>query len=168
MRRLSGLRRLGVAAGLTLALAALPTPAVGTTTVSYAVRGAEYAATSTVGSFAGAAVASGDYGVWQATVVHGALPTSVLGSTTITGGRFDLEARVRDMTGSFVGGSVTLLTTSACGQQTYWVAGSLVLTAGGSGTAAFGALLTHYRISLFGRCFTYGARVKGSVTLHLS
>ncbi len=162
------MHRLAVAASLSLALIAIPAVALASTNVTYAVSGAEYAATSTVGSFAGVAVAVDDYGVWQATVVHGPLPTTVSGSAAITGGSFTLDGRVRDLTGSFAGGSVTLLTTSSCGKQTYWVAGQLNLTSGGSGTADFASLLTHYRFSLFGRCITYAATIKGSVTFHLS
>jgi hypothetical protein len=162
------LHRLALNASLILALTVLPVAAFASTNVVYGVSGAEYFATTTVGSFAGVAVASDDFGAWRASVVHTALPTSVGGSAAITSGSFTLDGRARDLTGRFVSGWVTLLTTSSCGQQTFWVAGPLSLTSGGGGTADFASLLTHYRFSLFGRCFTYGATVKGTVTFHLS
>jgi hypothetical protein len=162
------LRRLAAAASLSLAVIALPTVVLASTDVTYAVSGAEYAATTTVGSFAGVALASDDYGVWQAVVVHNPLPTTTGASTAITGGTFSLEGRVRDLAGGFTGGSVTLTSDSACARQTFSVDGQLTLTAGGTGTADFAAQLTHYRIYLFGRCITYGATVKGTVTFHLS
>jgi len=163
------MHRLAVAASLSLALIAIPAVAVANTDVTYAIRGAEYAATPTVGSFAGIAVAADDYGAWKATVVHDLLPTVVGSSAPINPcGSFTLDGRVRDLAGAFLGVSVTLLSDSSCGKQTYSVAGQLNLTAGGPGTADFGALLTHHRIFLFGRCITYAATVKGSVTFALS
>lgn len=160
-------RRLTIAASLSLALVSVPAMALAAD-AAYAVSGVEYAATTTVGSFAGFAVAADDYGAWKATVVHGPIPTSVGASSPVNGGSFALDGKVRDLVGTFnQGGSVTMLTTSSCGRQTYSVSGSLALTAGGSGTADFNAVLTHYRIWLWGRCITYGATVKGLVTFHL-
>src|SRR5437879_1973580 len=154
-------RRLTIAASLSLALVGVPAMTLAATQVTYAVSGVEYAATTTVGSFAGVALATDDYGTWRATVVHDALPTLVGHSSWIDGGAFALDGKVRDLAGSFDyhGGTITLLTTSTCGKQTYGVYGSL-----NSATATFGAVLTHYRIWLWGHCITYAATVKGSVT----
>jgi hypothetical protein len=157
-------RRLAIAASLSLALVGVPAMTLAATQVTYAVSGVEYAATTTVGSFAGVAVATDDYGTWQATIAHSPLNSS---PATITGGTFTLDGKVRDLAGTFVTGSITLLTTVTCGKQTYSVSGSLNVTAGGSGTADFGAVLTHYRFCLWGHPITYAATVKGSVTFHL-
>src|SRR5579859_6221513 len=80
-------RRLTIAAGLSLALVSVPAISLATTPtkVTYAISGAEYAATGTVGSFAGVAVATDDYGTWQATVVHDAIPTVVGDSAFVDG-----------------------------------------------------------------------------------
>ncbi len=161
-------RRMFIALSVGLALVSVPTISLATTDVTYAIKGVEYAATTTVGSFAGVAVAADDYGTWQATIVHGALPTSPLGTTGVSGGSFALNGNARDLAGAVdSGGVITMLTTSTCGKQTYSVVGSLTLS-GGAGGAGFNALLTHYRIWLWGRCITYGATVKGYVAFHLT
>jgi hypothetical protein len=161
-------RRTFLALSLGLTLVTVPTNALATTDVTYAISGVEYAATTTVGSFAGVALAADDYGTWQATIVHGALPTSPLGTTGVSGGSFALNGNLRDLAGAVnSGGVITLLTTSPCGKQTYSVVGSLTLY-GGAGWAGFSALLTHYRIWLWGRCITYAATVKGYVAFHLT
>ena len=146
----------------------VPAVALAASTVTYGVSGFEYAATQTVGSFAGAAVATDDLGTWQATVVHGPLPVIPGGTTPVTGGAFALNARTRDLAGAIDGGTISLVTTTSCGKQTYSVAGHLTLAPSSTGDATFGMLLTHYRLSLFGRCITYGATVRGIVTFHLS
>lgn len=154
-------RRMFVALSLGLALISVPTISLATTEVTYSISGVEYAATTTVGSFAGVALAADDFGTWQATIVH----TSLSGGTaTITGGSFALNGNVLDLAGTFDnGGSITqtggLL---GCGKQTYSVAGTL-----NAGSAVFGAVLTHYRVWLWGRCITYAATVKGLATFHL-
>ena len=81
---------------------------------------------------------------------------------------FALDGHTRDLTGGMDGGTITLLTTSGCGRQTYSVTGHLTLAPGGTSDASFAMFLTHYRLSLFGRCITYGATVQGSVTFHIS
>lgn len=165
-------RRLTIAASLSLALVSVPAMALAAD-ATYAIRGVEYAATPEVGSFAGVAVAADDYGTWQATVVHGALPTTQYASANIlttdgtTTSSFALDGKRRDLAGTFDSGLITLLTpASTCGKQIYSVAGTLTLAAG-TGTANFGAVLTHYRIWWSGRCITYAATVKGLVTFHL-
>ena len=153
-------RRLSIAVSLSLALVSVPAMALGAD-ATYAVAGVEYAATDTVGSFAGVAAAADDYGTWQATIVH----TSLSGGTAvITGGSFALDGRVRDLAGTFdTGGSIVQTGGfSGCGNQTYSVAGTLNL-----GSAAFSAVLTHFRIWLWGHCITYAATVKGFATFHL-
>jgi hypothetical protein len=130
--------------------------------VTYNVSGVETYATSTLGIFEGAAWANDDVGRWHASVNHTAFDSS--GSATITGGSFNLDGWRRDVTGSFSGGSVSLTAADpGCGRQWYAVIGSLALNGHGSG--AFNATLTHYRTPVFGYCVTYGATVRGTVTL---
>ncbi len=158
-------RRLTVAASLSLALVSVPAMALGAT-ATYAVGGAEYAATATVGSFAGVAVAADDYGVWQATIVHGVLGSSPV---SITGGTFVLDGKFRDLAGAFTGGTLTQTSGfTGCGKQTYVIAGGTLTLESSAGTAGFAATLTHYRAWLWGRCITYGATVKGTVVFSLA
>jgi hypothetical protein len=161
-------RRLIIAASLTVAIGSMPATAVAATDVTYGLAGSEISATSSTGVFIGAAAASDDIGVWRVTVVHGALPTTVGSSAAVVGGSFALNGHLRDLAGAVTGGSITLLTTSSCGKQTYSVGGSVAVSQGGSGTAAFAAVLTHYRIRVWGRCITYGATVKGAVRFRLA
>ena len=72
-----------------------------------------------------------------------------------------------DGTFAYHGGTITTLKQGAnCTNQRYRVTGTLQdvstsTSAGGSG--AFAVTLTHYRISLFGHCIIYKARVVGRV-----
>jgi hypothetical protein len=158
-----------VAAAALVVPAAAPAAPASTT---FAIAGYEYAFTSTVGSFAGTGRGNaGDTAAWNTRVVHdrlGSTPTYVNGGsfemvTRSPSGRFDL------VTGTFAyhGGMITALNAGAnCTNQQYMVTGTLrdvatATTRGGSGT--FAATLTHYRISLFGRCLIYKARVAGRV-----
>ena len=168
MMAVTRLRILLVAIVASVGLTTVPIVTLAATTVTYGVSGLEYAATPSVGSFAGAAVATDDVGTWQATVVHGSLPTAPGGTAPVTGGSFALNGQRRDLAGAVDGGTITLLTTSSCGRETYSVTGHLVLAPIGTGAASFGMLLTHYRLRFFGRCITYGATVQGSVTFQLS
>jgi len=168
MAAVARLRILLLAMLAAIAITAVPAVGLATTTVTYGVSGLEYAASSTAGSFAGAAVAPDDLGTWRATVVQGALPLNPGGTAPVTGGTFGLNGHTRDLAGGIDGGTITLLTTSGCGKQTYSVTGHLALAPSGTGDASFGMLLTHYRLRLFGSCITYGATVQGSVTFHLS
>jgi len=154
--------RLAIAASLSLALVGVPAISLATTpvTVTYAISGFEYAATTNVGSFAGAAVAADDYGTWQATINHDPLDSI---APTITGGSFTLSGKVRHLAGTFdSGGPITLLTNISCGKQTYSVDGTLNV-----GRATFHAVLTHYRFCLWGHPITYAATVTGWVTFLL-
>lgn len=171
-------RRLTIAVSLSLALVSVPAMALATTDVTYAISGVEYAATTTVGSFAGVAVTvpAGDYGTWQATIFHDTLPTTTPPpnpTAKITGGSFTLDGKVRDLAGTITSGSITQTEGfTGCGRQTYNVVGTLTPAAGtitAFVTASFGAVLTHYRIWLWWvrQCKTYAATVKGSVTFTL-
>jgi len=151
-----------------LGITTAPGVAAAASTVTYAVSGFEYAATPTVGSFAGAAATPDDFGTWQATVVHGPLPVDQGGTASVTGGTFGLDGQARDLAGGIDGGTIMLLTTSTCGRQTYSVTGHLTLAPSGTGDATFAMLLTHYRLRLFGRCISYAATVQGSVTFNLT
>jgi hypothetical protein len=159
-----------------LALAALvaargATAAPASTT--FAIVGYEYAFTSTVGSFAGTGHGNaGDAAAWNARVEHdplGSTPTYVNGgsfaiTTRSPGGHLDFAA------GDFAyhGGTITTINPGAgCTNQRYRVTGTLenvatTTTSGGSG--GFAVTLTHYRVSLFGHCLIYKARVAGMVS----
>jgi hypothetical protein len=122
--------------------------------------GFEVAATATVGTFVGVAKSADDYGSWSASIIHTAL--SDAGTASITGGPFAYHGKVRDIAGTFNGGSLVQTSgLTGCTNQTYAVTGSLALTLPSSGAAAFSAVLTHYRIRLFGRCIVYAATVIG-------
>ena len=165
-RRLS---RIALAVSLSLGMLSMPTMALAATNVTYALRGGEISATASRGVFVGVAVATDDYGTWQATIDHTLVPTSVGASAEVTGGSFAFDGRLRDLAGTFVtGGSITLRTDVPCGKQTYSVVGDLTLTGPTAGTANFEAVVTHHRICLWGRPITYAATVKGSVTFLLT
>jgi hypothetical protein len=159
---------LAAVAALALPAAASARPA----STAFAVTGNEYAFTQTVGSFAGRATGNaGDTGLWNATVEHDPLGSQ---PTYVNGGTFEMST-VRGfsadrVTGDFVyhGGQITVLDPGAgCTNQRYRVEGQLenVATSTTSGgTGMFSVTLTHYRVSLFGHCIIYNARVAGGVS----
>jgi hypothetical protein len=167
--------RMMLAAALAALVGALlPGAAGAAVSPTYAVAGTEVAATSTQGTFVGAARgSSGDFGVWQAVVVHDPLASTVGTPVAITGGTFTMQTVYSPgpdiVAGTFTGGSVTLVNAGgACGNQVYAVKGSLgnvTTTSSTGGTGSFTAVLTHYRIFLFGACRTYAASVVGTLTL---
>jgi hypothetical protein len=165
--------RLAALALVSAAALAIPTAAsAAPVSTSFNVTGLEYAFTQTVGSFAGLATGNaGDRGAWNTSVEHdplGSVPTYVNGgtfemATRSTAGRSDF------VTGAFVnhGGMITTIDSGAgCTNQRFLVTGRLVDVAPSTtsgGTGAFSVVLTHFRISLFGRCVTYSASVAGTV-----
>jgi hypothetical protein len=161
---------------LVLALAALALPAgasAAPASTTFAISGNEYAFTSTVGSFAGTGQGNaGDRALWNTSVQHDPLGSN---PTYVNGGSFQMvtwspTGHVDSVDGTFVhqGGTITTLSTGPnCTNQRFLVTGALqdvatTTTSGGSGS--FSAVLTHYRISLFGQCFIYNARVVGTVS----
>jgi hypothetical protein len=140
---------------------------------TFTVIGYEYAFTSTLGCFAGAASGNaGERGTWTACVRHDPLGSS---PTYVDGGKLVMatssSSGVPDaVSGSFVyhGGMITTVNSGPnCTDQQYLVTGALqdvatTTTSGGSGT--FNVVLTHYRISLFGHCIIYKARVAGTAS----
>jgi hypothetical protein len=166
--------RSSVALALAVAAFALPAGAsAAPASTTFAIAGNEYAFTSTVGSFAGRGQGNaGDRAVWNTSVQHdplGSVPTYV------NGGSFQMATwsptgHVDSVTGTFVnhGGTITTLSTGPhCTNQRFLVTDTLqdvatTTSAGGSGS--FSVVLTHYRISLFGRCLIYNARVVGTVS----
>jgi hypothetical protein len=129
---------------------------------TYKLSGFEIAATSTVGTFVGVGTTAHDAGTWSASITHTVLND---GSATINSGTFAYDGTVRDIAGTFTDGSLKQTSGfSGCTNQTYAVTGSLDLTAPTSGTGTFSAVLTHYRIRLFGQCIVYSATVKGGAT----
>jgi hypothetical protein len=159
-----------------LAIAALALPAgasAAPASTTFAIAGNEYAFTSTVGSFAGTGQGNaGDRAVWNTSVQHdplGSVPTYV------NGGTFQMATasptgHVDSVRGTFVyhGGTITTLSTGPnCTNQRFLVTGTLqdvATTTSSGGSGSFSAVLTHYRISLFGQCFIYNARVVGTVS----
>jgi hypothetical protein len=154
-----------VAAGL--AAAALLVTGVGAAAISpaYNVAGIEVAVTPTQGTFIGSGTGSGgDKLVWKAIVDH----TGLSPNATITGGSFAAISHgdgLSTLTGTFTGGTVTLVEPGLpCGNQVYDVDGTLDLASGDAvGTGTFDVQLTHHRISLFGRCITFAATVRGTL-----
>jgi hypothetical protein len=128
-------------------------------------------ATSTEGQFVGEA--TGSYtGTWYIDVLHQDLSHN---PAYITGGSFRLNTLVSGwpsvIKGSFVpgGGTVSQIPGgSGCSNQQYAVNGALsgVGINGGSGSGAFKATLTHYRVNLWiVGCVVYSASINGSVSL---
>lgn len=167
-------RRLIILLVAALTLLVAPPTAAAAQTYSDTISGYEYAFTSTDGRFAG--TASGALpGSWNADVQHTPLCLSCTPTATITGRSFSLAtthngfpALVR---GTFVGGTVQVTNVgSSCSNQTFAVNGILGNVgwwSSGSGSGTFRATLTHYRHSVFGRCVTYGASVRGTLSLTL-
>ena len=134
--------------------------------------GYEYAFTSTDGKFAG--TASGSLGgPWQAEVKHTALCLSCTPTARIDGGGFKLASihngRPAAVSGAFVGGTIRVTNPGAsCTNQTFAVNGALAGVGWGSagrGTGTLAATLTHYRHRVLGKCVTYGAAVRGALSL---
>jgi len=167
------LRFLAVVSAAVATLAVPASAAAAPASTSFAVTGFEYAFTPTVGYFAGGATGNaGDRGAWNTYVEHDPLGST---PTYITGGSFWMATRSPAgaydwITGTFVyrGGTITTIDPGAnCTNQRYLVTGTLKnvatsTTTGGTGT--FAVTLTHYRVSLLGRCVTYSASVVGSAT----
>ena len=161
---------------LLLALAALALPAgasAAPASTVFAIAGNEYAFTSTVGSFAGTGHGNrGDHAFWNTSVQHDPLGSN---PTYVNGGSFQMATssptgHVDSVSGTFVyhGGTITTLSTGPnCTNQRFLVTGTLkdvATTTSSGGSGNFSVVLTHYRISLFGRCFIYNARVAGTVS----
>ncbi len=165
-----GIRKTLISSFAVAAAAALLSPVTALAAAhTDSVSGIEVFATNTTGVFSGTAGGSLP-GVWAATVNHTPLGTSA----TITGGSFDVVSALGGLpavvVGSFSGGSVVQTGGfSGCGNQTFNVNGSLVSVGvagrAETGTGTFGAILTHLRFPLFGKCITYGATIKGAVSL---
>jgi hypothetical protein len=166
--RLRTITLIGVAM---LALAG-PAGALAAQTYGDTISGHEYYYTSTDGKFAG--TASGALpGDWNADVQHTKLCLSCTPTATITGGSFSVATTFggipRLVTGEFTGGTVQVISKGAnCTSQTFAVNGTLGSVGpwySGHGSGTFLATLTHYRASILGSCVTYGASVKGSISL---
>src|SRR5690348_14894178 len=157
-----------------LVLLAAPATAAAAHIYSDTISGYEYAFTSTDGKFAG--TASGALpGTWKTDVRHTPLCLSCAPTARITGGSFSLVTTHNGLpalaSGAFVGGTVQVTNVGAnCTNQTFAVNGILGNVgwwSGGSGTGTFRVTLTHYRHSILGSCVTYGASVRGTLSLGL-
>jgi hypothetical protein len=158
--------------GATMLALATPAAAVAAQTYSDTISGQEYYYTSTDGKFAG--TASGALpGDWNADVQHTKLCLSCTPTATITGGSFSIATTLAGIptlvTGKFTGGTVQVINKGAnCTNQTFAVNGILGGVGpwySGQGSGTFTATLTHYRTPILGSCVTYGASVKGSISL---
>jgi hypothetical protein len=130
------------------------------TSYSDRVAGIEYAASATVGQFAGAATGSLP-GRWDATIVHDLLRPGQ--TVPITGGTFTLHSRTI-ISGRFTGGTVSPINNPAtCGNERFDVTGTMALNGGGSGNVR--VVLTHLRAPIGRSCLTYGATVAGRLAL---
>jgi hypothetical protein len=157
-----------------LAALVLGTPAAGSAaqSVSDTISGLEYFATSTHGKFLGTADGTLPGG-WNIDVRHTKLCVSCSTTARITAGNFQLATKARQVltliTGTFSGGTVQVVRAGAhCTNQAFAVDGVLGSVGPwhrGKGRGSFRATLTHYRRSVFGRCVTYAASVKGSLRL---
>lgn len=155
-----------------LALLMATPAAVAARTYSDTISGYEYAFTSTDGKFAGRASGSLP-GAWNADVQHTPLCRSCTPTAAITGGSFSLATTHNGLpalvSGAFVGGTVQITNVGPnCSNETFAVNGILGRVGwwtSGSGSGTFRANLTHYRRSVFGRCVTYGAAVRGTLSL---
>ncbi len=170
---MKSLFRSSLAALFAIATLALPASAsAAPASTSFTIVGYEYAFTSTVGSFAGTGAGNaGDTALWNTSVEHDPLGSS---PTYVNGGSFEMgtwssSGAIDYVTGTFAyhGGEITTLPTPpGCTNQRYMVTGTLqdVSTSTTSdGSGSFSVVLTHYRVSLFGRCVIYKARVAGNV-----
>lgn len=154
-----------------VALVALLAPGAAAASTS-TLGGYEYAFTSTDGKFAGKATGA-LRGPWRAEVKHTALCLSCTPTARIDGGGFRLASihngRPAVVTGAFVGGTIRVTNPGAsCTNQTFAVNGVLAGVGWGSGGKGSGKLavtLTHYRHRVAGKCLTYGAAVRGVLSL---
>ena len=167
-------RRLLILLIAVVLLLVAPATAAAAQTYNDTISGFEYAFTSTEGRFAG--TASGALpGSWNANVQHTPLCLSCTPTATITGGSFSLATTHNGfpalVSGAFVGGTVQVMNVgSNCTNQTFAVNGILGNVgwwSSGTGSGTFRATLTHYRRSILGRCVTYGASVRGTLSLTL-
>lgn len=143
----------------------------------YMLAGAETRATSVVGTFVGGAMGSQPGGMlWKAVVQHTPLTRKAESPALITGGGETLKVwsgeRFSEATRSFTGGTIAYAgdrsSSSACGQQVFRVNATLAGTKADEVAGDGGLLhvyLTHHRKSIFGRCITYAASVRGSLRL---
>ena len=145
------------------------------------VSGFEFYATSSQGRFAGSATgadANGLTGAWSIVVDHTNLsgcsqPYTRCGQ--VTGGSFSLVVLnpTEAVSGAFNAADdrsnvIELLNPGHnCSNQSFWIADGLHNVGAWDhvGKGSFGAVLTHYRHSIFGQCITYSATVQGMVEL---
>ena len=160
--------------GVVVAAAVAPARAGASSTYSDTLSCYEYWASSTDGRFAG--TASGSLpGSWNADVQHTALCLSCSTTATITGGTFSLSTVIHYVPalviGRFSGGTVQVVNPGAnCTNQTFAVNGILANVGtwwSGSGSGTFAVTLIHYRHYIFGSCITYGASVRGALSVNL-
>jgi hypothetical protein len=166
---LRGSRRCGIRLAAVIAAACVAAllgagSASAAATQTYALRGAEYRFSSTVGSFAGSAREGRSVGTFDAVVTH----TVLAPNATITpGGSFSLITGDGRVSGSFTGGSITQLDGfTGCQDQHYAVRGDLSTTGSTTGRSGeFRSTLTHHRAQLGTHCVSYFASITGTATV---
>lgn len=149
---------------------ALPATAQAAVSRSYNFTGYEVWATSTVGTFAGAARgSSGDLATWAAAIEH---TVDVSPTGAITGGYARLvTSDLTRIRGTISRGTLTLVSegSGACGKLTHEVYGKLVNVVrsdtGAVGKGKLVGILTHYRVWFFGQCIAYSASARGTIYL---
>jgi len=149
-----------VVIGLCVAVPAAASAATPTTRTDF-VTGAEYAATSTRGSFAGPAI--GQFpGTFDAKVDHTPL---VADSATITGGTFTVNSRP-GVRGTVTGGSIEPRSAPpGCADHELRVRGTLAITAPAAGTGSFDVVETHVQRIVLGQCRIVFATIVGTLVV---
>jgi hypothetical protein len=171
----AGQSRMAFARAALLAAAAVvvvASAAIAFVSSTYDFSGVEIAATSTRGTFAGAATGSGgDAALWQAAIDHS---VDVDPKGIITGGYADLwTSDGTTVSGDLAYGGTIRKTSSGhgrCGNQVFAVEADLVnvtrTDTGATGTGSLSGTLVHYRTWFLGDCLTYSASVSGTIALH--
>jgi hypothetical protein len=111
--------------------------------------------------------------LWKAVVRHTPLTRTTHSPALITGGgvtlqlwsREGLSQKSRIVSGGTITYAVERSSGSACGEQVFRVSATLATTNVDADRGLLEAYLTHHRRSVFGRCITYAATVRGSLRL---
>lgn len=147
------------ALGLLVAVPAVASAAPQTMRTAH-ITGAEYAFTSTVGSFAGFAFGQLN-GAFDTEVVHDPLAA---GPVRITGGTFTVRSNPA-VAGTITGGLIQPQPVAGCRDQRFTVTGTLALSRPGPGTGSFAVTETHVQRIVLGQCRVVFATIDGTLTI---
>ena len=152
-------------------LAASATASAAPASTTFAVRGFEYAFTSTVGQFAGSGRGVADVAVWDTRVVHE--PLGSAGPAAITGGSFAMRTTSLStwagdfVTGQYTGGTISVVDPGRTAPTSGSTSSARSATSrrappqAGRGASTSCSPTT---AQLFGSCVTYSATVTGAVS----